>query len=238
MSDGNEIVNNNTTSAIDAKHCKKCDRAGVEEGMVCCDVCDSWEHFLCAGVNESIAEPDRSWRCSECMADVDAVSKSGVSFNESSVSKSSRVSQKLQLSLQLLEEQRKLKKKRTEEEMRIRKLEEEAKLKEIDEEQDYLKQKYELLVQMEEEKDSSSRKSGISVKSRRERMEKWLIKEAQSDAVGRSKSSTSGQKITLLIPAVSQANVMPTTASTIGGNPNKVIPLNDGMLVTVGFIFI
>ncbi|XP_053691517.1 uncharacterized protein LOC128740035 [Sabethes cyaneus] len=160
MSDGND---NATTAASNAKYCKKCDRTNVQEGMVCCDVCDSWVHFHCAGANESIAEPEKSWKCSDCIANSEVGSKSAVSFNESSVSKSSRVSQKLQLSLQLLEEQRKLKKKRAEEELRARKLEEEAKLKEIEEEQEYLKEKYKLMAQykyklIEDEKESCSRK--------------------------------------------------------------------------------
>ncbi|XP_062558087.1 uncharacterized protein LOC134222963 [Armigeres subalbatus] len=68
----------------------------------------SREAFQCAGVSESIADPDRSWKCAECLTDW-----------ESSVSKSSRVSQKLQLSLKLLEEHRKMKKKRAEEEEKI-----------------------------------------------------------------------------------------------------------------------
>ncbi|XP_058831294.1 uncharacterized protein LOC131689922 [Topomyia yanbarensis] len=136
----------NTKPEGNDRHCKRCDRADADDDMVCCDMCESWIHFQCAGVSESIAEPDRSFKCSNCLADWDGASKSGVSFNESSVSKSSRASQRLHLSLQLLEEQRKLKKMRAEEEIKTRKMEEAAKLKEIEEEQEYLKQRYDLLL--------------------------------------------------------------------------------------------
>ncbi|XP_053686569.1 uncharacterized protein LOC128736113 [Sabethes cyaneus] len=232
MSDGND---NATTTASNAKFCKKCDRTDVQEGMVCCDVCDSWVHFHCAGVNESIAEPEKSWKCSDCIANSEVGSKSAVSFNESSVSKSSRVSQKLQLSLQLLEEQRKLKKKRAEEELRARKQEEEAKLKEIEEEQEYLKEKYKLMAQIEDEKESCSRKSGVSVKSKRERMEKWIAKDVQRDGIGQSKPSISGQKATLPVAAVSKVNPVTTalpstTVCSIVGTSSQMIALNQGML--------
>ncbi|XP_055543765.1 uncharacterized protein LOC129729278 [Wyeomyia smithii] len=219
MSDFNDNLPGDAASVTNAKYCKKCDRTDVQEGMVCCDVCDSWVHFQYAGVSESIAEPDRSWKCSDCMANWDAASKSAVSFNESSVSKSSRVSQKLQLSLQLLEEQQKLKKKRMEEERRIRRLEEEIRMKQIDDEQEYLRQKYALLMQIGEEKESCSRKSGVSVKIRREMMEQWLATETQKHAVGQSKPSASGLKGTLPVSA--------TGAVT----SNNMVPLNQGMVL-------
>lgn len=49
---GKNVTN---TEAID-KPCKKCSRKGGDDNWVCCDVCQSWEHFRCAGVNESIAD--------------------------------------------------------------------------------------------------------------------------------------------------------------------------------------
>ncbi|XP_055623485.1 uncharacterized protein LOC129766911 [Toxorhynchites rutilus septentrionalis] len=233
MSDENKITGNDTVPGNQEKYCKKCDRPDLQEGMVCCDACESWVHFNCAGVGESIAEPDKSWKCSDCLADCEGAAKSDVSFNESSVSKSSRVSQRLQLSLQLLEDQRKLKQKRADEEERIRKLEEEAKLKQLDEEQEYLKQRYALLMRIEDEKDSSSRRSGVSVKNRCERMEKWLSKEAKVGGAEQLKSSTPGEKVTLPVPNISQTNPRVTQSMTVSskvGSSSSPTPLNQGML--------
>ncbi|XP_062716949.1 uncharacterized protein LOC115265221 [Aedes albopictus] len=225
------------TGGID-NPCKKCNRKEGDNNWVCCDVCESWEHFRCAGVSESIA--DKSWKCSDCIADwdgTDIASKSGVSFNESSVSKSSsRASQRLQLSLQHLEEQRRLsklraaeelkmkeeearlKKLQAEEELKLKQVEEAAKLKQLDEEEEYLKQRYNLLMQIEDEKDPSSRRSGVSlkskrsaarsgvsVKSKRDQLEKWL-KGATVDEAGQSKPSSSGHRAALPVHTVSESN--------------------------------
>ncbi|XP_058455399.1 uncharacterized protein LOC131432862 [Malaya genurostris] len=235
---------NNLTSGDNGRHCKRCDRVDADDDMVCCDMCESWIHFQCAGVSESIAEPDRSFKCSKCLADWDGESKSAVSFNESSVSKSSRASQKLQLSLQLLKEQQNLKKKRAEEERKSRKLEEEAKLKQIDEEQEYLRKRYALLLQIEEDKDSSrsSRKSGVSVKRRCEQLENWLNKGTQVDKTGQSKPTMSEQEVTLPVPVVCLQNDVqvskPTSlvsticTSTVPDilHPNPAVPVSSGSL--------
>ncbi|XP_055638295.1 uncharacterized protein LOC129776590 isoform X2 [Toxorhynchites rutilus septentrionalis] len=46
-------------------NCRKCDRPDSAEGqMVACDVCQRWEHFGCAGVDENIKK--HSYVCSEC----------------------------------------------------------------------------------------------------------------------------------------------------------------------------
>ncbi|XP_055622802.1 PH domain-containing protein DDB_G0287875-like [Toxorhynchites rutilus septentrionalis] len=45
-------------------HCKVCNRPDEIDDMVACDSCNSWWHFNCAGVHESIC--DRSWRCNNC----------------------------------------------------------------------------------------------------------------------------------------------------------------------------
>ncbi|XP_058458201.1 uncharacterized protein LOC131434928 [Malaya genurostris] len=223
---------NNLTSSNNDRHCKRCNRADADDDMVCCDVCESWIHFQCAGVSESIAEPDRSFKCSKCMTDWDGESKSAVSFNESSVSKSSRASQKLQLSLQLLEEQQNLKQ------------------KQIEIEQEYLRKRYELLLQIEEEKDSSksSRKSGISVKRRCEQMENWLNKGTQVDRAGQSEPKMSEQKVTLPAPVVCQKNDVPVPKPTSFAsnvltvtNPNSLnlnpgVPVPGGSISTESFV--
>ncbi|XP_062539111.1 uncharacterized protein LOC134207403 [Armigeres subalbatus] len=101
------------------------------------------------------------------------------------------------------------------EEARLKKLqmEEAAKLKQLDEEQEYLKQRYNLLMQIADEKDSSSRRSGVSgkskqtgvsVKSKRDQLEKWL-KGAVVEDVGQSKPSSSGNRVALPVHTVSES---------------------------------
>ncbi|XP_062703182.1 uncharacterized protein LOC134285759 [Aedes albopictus] len=214
------------------KQCKMCDRGDIDDNMVCCDICEGWIHFQCAGVTDSIGEPDRSWKCSACLADWNGSSKSEVSFNDSSVSKSSRVSQRLQLSLQLLEEQQKLKKKRAAEELKIRRMEEEAKLKAMDDEQEFLKQKYELLMQIGEEKESSSRKSGVSVRSKRVQLEKWLNKGSSADGVVPPRPSTTQAGSVFPLPIASEVETGAKAAPTcsISNTKKSAVPLNQGML--------
>ncbi|XP_062557202.1 uncharacterized protein LOC134222066 [Armigeres subalbatus] len=124
------------------------------------------------------------------------------------------------------------KKKKREEEARIKQLqaeeelkrvEEEAKLKQLDDEQQYLKQKFNLLMQLEDEKDPSSKRSGvsvkskrsgISVKSKRDQLENWL-KGVKSNEVGQSKSSSLAQQTSLPVYTVSE----PTQLSTVVNKP-------------------
>ncbi|XP_062713285.1 uncharacterized protein LOC134290231 [Aedes albopictus] len=93
-------------------------------------------------------------------------------------------------------------------------MEEAAKLKQLDEEQEYLKQRYNLLMQIADEKDSSSRRSGVSgkskqtgvsVKSKRDQLEKWL-KGAVVDDVGQSKPSSSVNQVALPVHTVGESS--------------------------------
>nr|XP_029713239.1 leucine-rich repeat extensin-like protein 5 [Aedes albopictus] len=47
--------------------CVQCDRLNGDENMVQCDGCQTWWHFSCAGVTDSIK--DRSWSCPKCQVD-------------------------------------------------------------------------------------------------------------------------------------------------------------------------
>ncbi|XP_062704513.1 uncharacterized protein LOC134286843 [Aedes albopictus] len=50
-------------------NCKACDRSdSADAHMVACDSCHLWEHFACAGVDESVR--DRKYVCKDCTAKV------------------------------------------------------------------------------------------------------------------------------------------------------------------------
>lgn len=49
-----------------AKNCVKCDRPDTADNLVGCDVCESWMHYDCAGVTDSIANSNRTWKCDRC----------------------------------------------------------------------------------------------------------------------------------------------------------------------------
>ncbi|XP_058817214.1 uncharacterized protein LOC131680519 [Topomyia yanbarensis] len=47
-------------------HCRRCNRPdSADANMVACDNCNMWEHFTCAGVDETIKA--RAYLCQECM---------------------------------------------------------------------------------------------------------------------------------------------------------------------------
>ncbi|XP_058456660.1 uncharacterized protein LOC131434043 [Malaya genurostris] len=52
-------------------NCKNCDRPDHVENMVACDKCNTWWHFGCADVTESVA--DRSWKCNNCSTFCDSI---------------------------------------------------------------------------------------------------------------------------------------------------------------------
>ncbi|XP_058840297.1 ribonuclease Y 1-like [Topomyia yanbarensis] len=45
-------------------NCKRCELSDSADQMVACDVCQEWEHFQCAGVDDRIK--DQSYVCTEC----------------------------------------------------------------------------------------------------------------------------------------------------------------------------
>ncbi|XP_062533345.1 uncharacterized protein LOC134202334 [Armigeres subalbatus] len=139
----------------DSRHCKKCTKPDEADNMVGCDACDAWEHYGCAGVSDSIADSNRSWKCESCKrpAQITSAPESSVSAYTSASSKKSR---QAQLRLELLEQQN---------QVRMRKLEEEER---------YLKEKFEILMQFEEEDEIISNRSKVSARSKQERLENWL----------------------------------------------------------------
>ncbi|XP_062555732.1 uncharacterized protein LOC134220646 [Armigeres subalbatus] len=140
------------------RHCKKCTRPDDADNMVGCDACDAWEHYGCAGVSDSIAGSNRSWTCEACKLKAQAAAGSS-STASAYTSASSKRSRQAQLRLELLEQQN-----------RVR-------MKKLEEEERYLKEKFELLMQLEEEDDLISNRSEVDSRSKRDRLEKWLEQE-------------------------------------------------------------
>ncbi|XP_055644239.1 uncharacterized protein LOC129780226 [Toxorhynchites rutilus septentrionalis] len=62
--DGVSIVEPTTESGNQQSSCTECRRPDSAENMVQCDNCDGWQHYTCAGVDDSVA--DRSWVCALC----------------------------------------------------------------------------------------------------------------------------------------------------------------------------
>ncbi|KXJ69602.1 hypothetical protein RP20_CCG026464 [Aedes albopictus] len=137
------------------KHCKKCTRPDEAENMVGCDGCEAWEHYGCAGVSGSIAGSNRSWMCEDCRRQALATTGAGSTVS-AYTSASSKKSRQAQLRLELLEQQK------------------QVRIKRLEEEEQYLKDKFEILMQLEEEDDMASNRSRVSTSSKRDRLQKWL----------------------------------------------------------------
>ncbi|XP_062710516.1 uncharacterized protein LOC134288741 [Aedes albopictus] len=180
-------------SASGEYSCKKCSRRDSSDNMVCCDFCDAWEHYGCAGVTDSISDSNRSFVCVRCTEEArgstlntipegeavmgqgetipptetpttGAIPKNrhlqkdddaGGSVVSVSTSASSKKSQRIQMCLNLLEETKKVK-------MRM-----------LEEEEKYLQAKFDLLMKLGEDEDGS-KKSSVSARTKRKRLEKWL----------------------------------------------------------------
>ncbi|XP_055622973.1 uncharacterized protein LOC129766466 [Toxorhynchites rutilus septentrionalis] len=196
-----QIGNGGTSTKEGNRNCRKCTRTDSADNMVGCDACETWEHYQCAGVSESIEAVDRSWKCERCRANTEAkeATKSMVSFTGTSVSKASRKSQRIELSLRLLEEQRNIEMKR------------------LEKEEVYIKQKFNLLVQLGEDDETTSRRSQVSAKSKRERLEGWL-QGTKVDAVGTVEPAPSGQlpePVAATIPVEMNGAAMASTSTPL-----------------------
>ncbi|XP_062538042.1 uncharacterized protein LOC134206356 [Armigeres subalbatus] len=129
--------------------CVKCDRLNGEESMVQCDICQTWWHFTCAGVSDSI--DNRAWSCENCQVDEIAsiASKSHASHNSVKSGNSAR----LNLQLEKLEELQAMQKK-------------------------FIEDKYKLLesqLELEEENKSvRSKGSRLSKRSKIDKVVQWV----------------------------------------------------------------
>lgn len=139
---------------VTTRHCILCTRPDSDDDLVQCDRCDQFVHFSCAGVNDSISNPDRSFVCKQCTEKDDLISVA--SRKSSHRSRSSRSSAQLALSMKQLEEENQLRMKKIDEEEKFRRMRLEA-------EETLMKKKFELLqADLDREEDKASRRSGVS----------------------------------------------------------------------------
>ncbi|XP_055612596.1 uncharacterized protein LOC129759214 [Uranotaenia lowii] len=217
------MANINTDESKTTKSCAKCTRKD-DSNMVCCDSCDAWEHYECAGVSDSISEPDRSWKCSNCLTTTeDKTTKPSSRRNGSIVSRGSKNSEFYRMKLEKLEK------------------EHELKLQKIQEEEDYIKKKYEILKKMEEEEAGpSSRRSDVSSTKVRERLLNWLADDGTAKTPVTGKPSDSDTTLQNALPRESSTpkdknaetihRAIPTTLKSVANRkiPDKepLVPLN------------
>lgn len=148
--------------------------------MVCCDCCDGWEHYGCAGVTDSISDTNRSFVCVRCIEEArgttlntipedemmkermeDVPSKGAIPKNSdnqkgeeakgSVVSVSTSASSKRSQRIQMC----------------LNLLEEtkKVKMRMLEEEEKYLQAKFDLLLRLGDEDDNGSRKSVVSART-------------------------------------------------------------------------
>lgn len=149
---------------------KKCCKCGVDDAteMINCELCERSEHFHCAGISNGFDIANSTWYCHQCEEEKIAANASRSSRSSSS----SRRSLRLKLALEELEVRNRLR------------------MKEIEAEKDFFKQKYELLMQMEDDEDRVSRRSVISEKTKREGLERRAAKNpSNAEALARIKSA-------------------------------------------------
>ncbi|XP_055632447.1 uncharacterized protein LOC129772938 [Toxorhynchites rutilus septentrionalis] len=139
--------------------CVACDRPHTADNYVCCDKCDKWWHFSCAGVTASIA--NRDWICSRCLPVQNTLESISVTS-----ARSGTPSQKLrheQYLARLAEQQ---------------KLERQQMLKEHELQKRHLEEKHQLMI-LREESENRSARSGRSVVSSSTRTNQWVLKHAE-----------------------------------------------------------
>ncbi|XP_055584745.1 uncharacterized protein LOC129737609 [Uranotaenia lowii] len=141
------------TTTTNNRNCEKCSKTDSLANMVGCDMCDIWMHFPCAGVDSSIGDPDRSWRCDNCKEDKAPSEAASKISKDSGKSRKSRI---IEESLDLLEKQRKIQ------------------IRRAAEEDEYFRKRFELLKRLEDAEDAKSIRSDVSVKTKRDDVENWL----------------------------------------------------------------
>ncbi|XP_062547153.1 uncharacterized protein LOC134212888 [Armigeres subalbatus] len=152
-----------------ARTCGKCHTSGLVREMVGCDMCDVWLHNDCAGIAAENADPNKSWRCEQCLHD-EATEVASNGTQKTSRTSSSIRAQRAELALKMLEEEQALMLKNREKEDELRRKEEEVQMKRAEEDAKLLRQKHELLQSLED--GNGSTRSGSN--AGRKKVQSWL----------------------------------------------------------------
>ncbi|XP_058816807.1 uncharacterized protein LOC131680103 [Topomyia yanbarensis] len=151
--------------------CGKCHRDGSVNQMVGCDMCDVWLHVDCAGITGENPDPNKSWRCEQCLHDEVTEVASNATQKTTKTSSSVNV-RRAELALKLLEEEQALLKRNREKEDEFRWKEAEIQKQRAEEDAKLLKQKHELLQSLDD--GDGSIRSGISRRVSRKMVQSWL----------------------------------------------------------------
>lgn len=179
MSSGDSVADSREQRDADQQsQCIICNQPNhADRKMVQCDGCDHWFHFRCVGVNDSIEDPERSFKCAACTVP----DPPGSTVSTSASVREARI----QLEVQRLADEKRLQEKMHAErekqerdllEMTLR-LERERRDKAMKEkfalEKDYLQRKYDLLhTQLDDDGDAVSVRSRYQPRS--ERVVDWI----------------------------------------------------------------
>ncbi|XP_062700677.1 uncharacterized protein LOC134284979 [Aedes albopictus] len=134
--------------------CVACNRSHTADNFVCCDKCNCWWHFSCAGVTASVE--NRDWLCSRCLP----VTHARVSLASSAGSVTSSQRRRHEEHLALLAEQQQLEKQQLQQEHELQRK--------------HLEQKRQLLSVQEADENQSVR----SRRSVHSRTSQWVNKHA------------------------------------------------------------
>lgn len=148
------------------KTCGTCGDSGITTQMVGCDSCDVWLHHTCAGITDPSKNPDSSWLCERCKNE-DEVNTTEMSTVKSIHTTSSRRSRTAELDLKLLDDIHQMKLKHLAEDEAARKAR-------MLEEEEFLKQRYELLKAAIENDDEARVKNRLSKRVSVEMVKTWL----------------------------------------------------------------
>ncbi|XP_062541285.1 uncharacterized protein LOC134209311 [Armigeres subalbatus] len=183
--------------------CVKCDRINGEESMVQCDICQTWWHFACAGVSDSIE--NRAWSCANCQVDEIASVASG--SRASHTSGKSGNSARINLQLEKLEELQAMQKR-------------------------FIEDKYKLLesqLELDEENVSvRSKSSRVSKRSKIAKVVQWVNNCAEQSETPPEKSTEA--RLSTMPPASSNRTAPATTTAIAPGVQNLMQPPSSSLL--------
>ncbi|XP_055633544.1 uncharacterized protein LOC129773906 [Toxorhynchites rutilus septentrionalis] len=187
-------------------HCAKCDRPDSADNLVGCDTCETWVHFGCAQVSDSIV--NRSWKCDQCRAEHSIIQPQGSVTRSTSSKRSSRVD----LNLRMMEEQKAMRMRRILEEEAARAA---TRKKLAVEEEEFLKKKYEiLLAETEDSEDGASRRSRLSSRASRERVQSWLSNQEVGTTHKVEVVPSSSIMPTVVVSEAAQQSIVPVPATS------------------------
>ncbi|XP_062551861.1 uncharacterized protein LOC134217104 [Armigeres subalbatus] len=186
-------------------HCLLCERSDKADNLVQCDQCDGYVHYSCAGVDDSIADPERSFTCKRCVErdDILSVSSHHTSHRSQSLSQTSRSSALAALRLQQLEKEKQNRLKELDDAEKFQRLRRQVEI-------EFERQQLAILEEQLVEEENRSIRSRVSATQARDNTRKWVDASGRTDGANNSVATTSAH----IVPTTSTSSQQhPTTAS-------------------------